>query len=326
MRIGLTYDLRSEYLAMGYGEKETAEFDRDDTITAIESSLNQLGYGTDRIGHIRTLTAKLAAGKRWDLVFNIAEGMSGYAREAQVPALLEAFSIPYTGSDPLTLAMTHHKGYTKRVVAGAGVPTPHFAVVVSEADIGEVNLPFPLFVKPVAEGTGKGITGKSHVTSPAGLAEQCRYILKEFRQPALVETYLPGREITVGVLGSAKNARVAGVLEIESLEGAEEHAYTYYNKEFCENVVRYTLVNDPAVVKTATEICLASWQALGGRDFCRMDLRGDADGNFSFMEVNALPGLHPQHSDLPMIGERVGLPYTQLIRSIVDSARQRYGI
>ena len=326
MRIGMTYDLRSEYLATGYGEEETAEFDRDDTIEAIESSLGELGHEPVRIGHIRSLTARLAAGETWDLVFNIAEGMSGYAREAQVPALLEAFGIPYTGSDPLTLAMTHHKGYTKRVVAGAGVLTPDFAVVASEDDIASVNLPFPLFVKPVAEGTGKGITGTSRVTSPDELVRQCRYVLGEFRQPALVETYLPGREITVGLLGSGAGARVVGVLEIESLSGAEANAYTYYNKEFCENVISYTLVTEPAVIDAAAGLCLGAWEALGGRDFCRMDLRADAAGTFSFMEVNALPGLHPQHSDLPMIAQRVDLPYTQLIGTVVDSALQRYGI
>ncbi len=326
MRIGLTYDLRSEYLAMGYGEEATAEFDREDTIDSIEASLRELGYDTVRIGHIRSLAGKLASGERWDLVFNVAEGMNGFSREAQVPALLEAYGIPFTGSDALTLALSHHKGYTKQIVARAGVPTPEFAVVGSMDDIDRIAMPFPLFVKPVAEGTGKGITGASRIGGPDELRRQCAYVMERFDQPALVETYLPGREITVGVLGSGAGAKVIGALEIESLGGAEAHAYTYYNKEFCEKVVRYSLVTEKHLLDSASIICLGAWKALGGKDFCRMDLRADRDGNLSFMEVNALPGLHPQHSDLPMICERIGFPYASLIGAIVDSARKRYGL
>ncbi|MBN1577215.1 MAG: hypothetical protein JW913_11720 [Chitinispirillaceae bacterium] len=326
IRIGLTYDLRSEYLAMGYSEEETAEFDRDDTISSIESGIRELGYKPVPIGHIRSLTEKLTRGERWDLIFNIAEGISGFSREAQVPALLEAYQIPYTGSDPLTLALSHHKGYTKEIVDRAGVSTPAFAVVDAEEDVSNIHLPFPLFVKPVAEGTGKGVTGKSRVTSAAELREQCRYVLETFRQPALVETYLPGREITVGVLGTGIAARVVGALEIESLSGAEAHAYSYYNKENCEQVIRYSLLTDKAMLESAAVICLKAWRALGGRDACRMDLRADERGNLSFLEVNPLPGLHPQHSDLPMICERIGMRYIDLIGSIVDSARQRYGL
>jgi D-alanine-D-alanine ligase len=326
MRIGLTYDLRSEYLAMGYSEEETAEFDRDDTIASIETALAACGYETVRIGHLRSLVARLAAGERWELVFNVAEGMCGYSREAQVPALLEAYNIPFTGSDALTLALTHHKGYTKEIVARAGVPTPAFALICAESDIDAVDLPFPLFVKPVAEGTGKGVTGKSRVTTPAQLREQCCYVLENFHQPALVETYLPGREITVGVLGTGSAARVIGALEIEALDGAEANAYSYYNKENCEEVIRYTKLTDSAMLASAEKICLAAWRALGGRDTCRMDLRADDRGALSFIEVNALPGLHPQHSDLPMICDRIGMPYSDLIGSIVASARERYGI
>ena len=122
MKIGLTYDLRSEYLKMGYSELETAEFDRDDTIEAIESTLHELGYETERIGHAKQLAKALTTGKRWDLVFNIAEGLHGIGREAQVPALLDLYEIPYTFSDPLVMSLTLHKGLTKRVLRDAGVP------------------------------------------------------------------------------------------------------------------------------------------------------------------------------------------------------------
>src|SRR5215216_2729000 len=145
MRIGLTYDLRQEYLAAGFSEDETAEFDRISTVEGIERALTQLGYQTDRIGHVRQLASRLVSGDRWDLVFNIAEGLVGIAREAQIPALLDAYGIAYTFSDPLVMALTLHKGLTKTVVAAGGVPTPRFAVVESVADVERIDLPFPLF-------------------------------------------------------------------------------------------------------------------------------------------------------------------------------------
>ncbi|MEK7244000.1 MAG: D-alanine--D-alanine ligase, partial [Thermodesulfobacteriota bacterium] len=156
MKIGITYDLRDDYIAEGYTEEETAEFDHPRTIDAIEEALRDLGYETDRIGHLRALTRRLVAGDRWDLVFNIAEGLRGFGREAQVPALLDAWEIPYTFSDPLVLSLTLHKGLTKRVIRDFGIPTPDFAVVETPEEIAAMALPFPLFAKPVAEGTGKG--------------------------------------------------------------------------------------------------------------------------------------------------------------------------
>src|SRR5687768_1093203 len=147
VRIGLTYDLRLDYLAAGYGEEETAEFDQPGTIDAIEGALRELGHEVDRIGHARSLIGRLALGERWDLVFNICEGLRGPAREAQVPAILDVYEIPYTFSDPLVLALTLHKGFTKQIVRGAGVPTSDFMVVERLEDVERVELPYPLFAK-----------------------------------------------------------------------------------------------------------------------------------------------------------------------------------
>ena len=133
MKVGITYDLREEYLCEGFSLEETAEFDKPDTIDSIEEALQLLGHETERIGHVRSLVARLAGGSRWDLVFNIAEGLSGFGREAQVPAVLDAYGIPYTFSDPLVLSLTLHKGMTKRVVRDLGIPTPGFAVVTALA-------------------------------------------------------------------------------------------------------------------------------------------------------------------------------------------------
>ena len=210
LKIGITYDLRDDYLKEGYGLEETAEFDLPDTIEAIEKVILDNGFQADRIGNIKALTRRLAADDRWDLVFNIAEGMYGFGREAQVPALLDAYNIPYTFSDPLGHAISLHKGMTKHVLRDLGIPTPDFAVINNEAEIDEVNLPFPLFAKPVAEGTSKGITALSKITNREELHQICKNLLQTFKQPVLVETYLPGREFTVGILGTGKDAKALG--------------------------------------------------------------------------------------------------------------------
>ena len=327
MRIGLTFDLRDEYLAAGYSEEETAEFDRADTIDSLESALQALGHEADRIGHVRQLVGRLATGDRWDLVFNICEGLRGMAREAQVPALLEAYEIPCTFADPVVMSVCLHKGLTKTLVEKAQLPTPRFSIIATMEDVKSVNLPFPLFAKPIAEGTGKGISPASCIASSNELAQVCEQLLRRFHQPVLVETYLCGREFTVGLLGTDEEARVLGTLEIVLLSGAEPGAYSYTNKERCEELVRYDLVsgvNDREVAE-AERIALAAWRELKGRDGGRIDLRSDGNGQPNFIEANPLAGLHPEHSDLPMIATKVGMSYQQLIKEIVDSAARRVG-
>jgi len=322
MVVGLTYDLRSDYLKEGFSEEETAEFDRESTVDAIESTLQQLGYSTVRIGHVRHLVARLAAGDRWDLVFNICEGMYGIGREAQVPALLDAYRIPYVFSDPLVLSLTLHKGMTKHVVRDCGVPTPDFAVVSCKADIAAVSLPYPLFVKPLGEGTGKGIDSKSKVNNPAELEAACLELLPRFEQGLIIETYLPGREFTVGIVGTGEKARCVGVMEVILNPNAEAHAYTYVNKEECEDKVIYRIVNDDLALRCA-DVSLRAWKAINCRDGGRVDLRLDAAGNPGFMEVNPLAGLHPEHSDLPIICNLQGIPFATLMGWIMESANER---
>lgn len=325
MKIGLTYDLRSEYLAMGYSEEETAEFDRDDTIVAIETALQALGHETERIGNAKTLIRRLVNNDRWDLVFNIAEGLSGFSREAQVPAILDLYEIPYTFSDPLIMSLTLHKGMTKQVIRECGFATPDFKVVEYAADAADVKMTPPYFVKPVAEGTGKGISEKSIVRKREDLAAACDELLNQYQQPVLVEQYLSGREFTVGIVGTGPDAEVLGTLEVILLADAEKGVYSYVNKEKCEELVEYRLVSsdgDLAVKKTEA-LALGCWRALGCRDGGRIDIRCDEAGKPYFLEVNPLAGLHPEHSDLPILCNHLAVPYLELIRRIVDSAAVR---
>ncbi len=325
MRIGLTYDLRSEYLALGYSEDETAEFDRDETIHGIESALQRLGHETDRIGHIRRLVERLAAGHRWDLVFNIAEGLIGIGREAQVPALLDAYGIPYTFSDPLVMSLTLHKGMTKRVIRDAGIPTCAFATVDAPQEAADVGFAPPYFIKPVAEGTGKGVSLRSIVRRRKDLPDACARLLQTYRQPVLVERFLPGREFTVGITGTGSKAQALGIMEVLLLPAAEPGVYSYHNKENSEELVRYRLMRpqeDP-LMAAVEEIALRAWRTLGCRDAGRLDIRCDAKGRPQFIEVNPLAGLHFEHSDLPIIGSLVGVTFDSLVARIVESAAER---
>lgn len=322
MKIGITYDLRQDYLDAGYGEEETAEFDQPATINAIDEALQSLGHETDRIGNIHNLVKRLSSGQRWDLVFNIAEGLSGFGREAQVPGLLEAYGIPYTFSDSMVLSLTMHKGMTKRVIRDLGIPTPDFAVVDSEAGLDAVGLSLPLFAKPVAEGTGKGVSQASKIKSREQLQSVGRELLATFKQPVLVEEFLPGREFTVGILGTGSAARSIGVMEVVLLPKADAEVYSYRNKQEFVDLVEYHLVDDPEAQQAAS-VALAAWRGLGCRDGGRLDLRSDGAGAPSFIEVNPLAGLHPVHSDLCILATKVGLPYRSLIEAIVASAGQR---
>jgi len=322
VKIGITYDLRDDYIAEGYTEEETAEFDHPRTIAAIEETLRDLGYETDRIGHLRALTRRLVAGDRWDLVFNIAEGLRGFGREAQVPALLDAWEIPYTFSDPLVLSLTLHKGLTKRVIRDLGIPTPDFAVVETPEEIAAVALPFPLFAKPVAEGTGKGVTAASKIADPVGLDRVCRALLAVFRQPVLVETFLPGREFTVGIIGTGAAAFAPAVMEVHLTKKAEKEVYSYANKEDWHGRIEYSLAAD-SMARAAAETALAVWRGLGCRDGGRIDLRADSEGTPNFIEVNPLAGLRPEHSDLPILCELAGMPYREMLAGIMRSALRR---
>jgi D-alanine-D-alanine ligase len=324
LKVGITYDLRDDYIAEGYTEEETAEFDHPRTIAAIDDTLQSLGYETDRIGHIRTLARRLVTGDRWDLVFNIAEGLRGFGREAQVPALLDAWAIPYTFSDPLVLSLTLHKGLTKRVIRDLGIPTPDFAVVETPEEIAAVALPFPLFAKPVAEGTGKGVTAASKIADRTELARVCLELLANYRQPVLIETFLPGREFTVGIIGTGEEAFAPGVMEVHLTEKAEREVYSYANKEDWHGRIEYALAAD-AMAKAAEKTALAAWRGLGCRDGGRIDLRADANGTPSFIEVNPLAGIRPEHSDLPILCELAGMPYRELIAGIMHSALKRIG-
>ena len=305
MKIGLTYDLRNDYLAEGYSEEETAEFDRPDTIEAIEAALLELGYQTDRIGNAKRLVARLAQGDRWDLVFNIAEGLHGLAREAQVPAILDVYDIPYTFSDPLVLSLALHKGLTKTVVRQAGIATPGFRPGRAAGRRRRRRPALPAVRQAGGRGHQQGHLGGLENPRPPGPASRsASTCLQQFRQPVLVETFLSGREFTVGVTGTGAEAEVAR--HDGNPPPARGRGRGLFLRE--QGAVRGTgpLPAGPAGGRPAgrrgrARWRLAAWRVLDCRDGGRVDVRCDAHGQPHFLEVNPLPGLHPQHSDLPIL-------------------------
>jgi D-alanine-D-alanine ligase len=322
MKVGFTFDLRSWYLDRGYSMEDTAEFDKIDTVKAIETVVSKMGFQTEKIGNVFQLIEALATGKKWDLVFNIAEGLYGDGRESVVPAILDQYKIPYVFSGPIILGLSLNKYLTRLIVSSAGVPVSPGMIVSTPGDIEKCKLRYPLFIKPVSEGTGKGITEKSLLKSPAELKEMSLFLLDRFNQPALVEEYLPGREFTVGVVGSSGEAVAVGGMEIichDNLPYSVEFKENY--KEFCKYIPM-----DNSFSEEAKKVAIDAWNAIGGLDAGRVDVKADRDGRLCFMEVNPLAGLHPVDSDLPILSRFSGLEYQELIERIVRSAIKRHNL
>jgi D-alanine-D-alanine ligase len=323
MRIGLTFDLRRDWSAKDDEPADLyAEFDSEETIAALRVTLEGLGHEAVPIGAAGSVIPFFER-HRVDLVFNIAEGLGGRSRESQVPCLLELLGVPYVFSGPLTLAVTLDKAMAKRLVAACGLPTARFAEVSSPDDLDALSLCPPLFLKPVHEGSAKGVGPGSVVTDTGSIRERVGELLAVYRQPVLVEEYLAGEEFTVAVLGTAEAARVLGTMKVVVKNDAR-NVYGYEAKEFCERLVDYAAPIEPALLARVEALALACYRALECQDAGRVDIRCNGLGEPQFLEVNPLPGLHPSHSDLPIIAARRGLGYPELIGGIINSARRRH--
>jgi D-alanine-D-alanine ligase len=278
-----------------------------------------MGYETEPIGNAFQLIEALAEGKRWDIVFNIAEGLYGDGRESVVPAILDQYKIPYVFSGPVIMGLSLNKHLAKLVVAAAGVPVSPGYLITEIKDLNKCNLKYPLFVKPVSEGTGKGITEKSLVHSSTELVKMVEWILTEFHQPALVEEYLPGREFTVGVVGYGVEAIAIGGMEVKTINNLP------YSVEVKENYLNYCTYKplDADIIDECKSVALSAWKALNAVDAGRVDLKGDRNGRICFIEANPLAGLNPVHSDLPILSRMYGIEYQTLMEMIMKAAVKR---
>ena len=317
MRVGFVYNVRRT----DAGEDD-AEFDSPETIKAISDAIAANGHEVIGLEADRTLPTALTAAEV-DVVFNMAEGRGQRSREAQVPALLELLCIPYTGSDAVTLGVTLDKSLASSLVSARGVATPRGFVMRSTDDPMPSEFPFPAIVKPVHEGSSKGISNESIVFDEAGLRKRAGVIAARYEQPAICEEYVAGREITVGLLGSP--VRVLPPMEVVFLEGGELSVYSFEVKRRFEELVRYEV---PAALtheelSAVERASMAAFEALGCRDVARLDFRLDGQGTPYFLECNPLPGLAPGVGDLTFIAEGAGLSFEELIGEILDCALRR---
>lgn len=319
LRVGLTHNVKR--IDPTSGDDSDAEYDAPSTINAIADALKSHGHdvvlleATPELPEILTATPV-------DVVFNVAEGLRGRNREAQVPALLELLGIEYTGSDPATLAITLDKALAKRLVREAGIATADFALLEPGMKRPE-RMSYPLIVKPNTEGSSKGVTPKSVVRSDDDLARALDVVCGRYHQKALVEAFLPGREFTVGLLGEG---RVLPPMEIVfGKKAGPEPVYAFHHKQAFGDEVRYEVPArlDPALEQAIVTCARDCFEALGCRDVARVDLRLDAEGRVNFIECNPLPGLTPGWSDLCMIAEAAGLDYRGLIGEILAPALRR---
>lgn len=342
----------SEVLSGGESnsEKKTidkyAEWDTQETVDAVARALS-LFHEVTLVEADENAYERLRDGG-FDIVFNIAEGMNGVSREAQIPAMLEFLGIPYTGSDPLTLAICLDKSRTKEILSYHGIPTSRFVVVnsfsecpkdpfrgiPSAEEASRAALRYPLFVKPLHEGSSKGIYNSSYVENPATLQREVERILNGYDQPALIEEYLPGREFTVALLGNGNELRVLPPVEIrfDSLPSEALPVYSYEAKWLWDTkdspieVFKCPAPIDDSLRIKIENVCSKAFEVLKCRDWCRIDLRLDGTGEPNIIEVNPLPGILPdpeEHSCFPMASRAAGLDYDQMMNAVLNAALKR---
>lgn len=321
-----------------------ADYDHIETVDSIRAALETDGHQTVFIQADKDLPFALREIKP-DICFNIAEGLGGDAREAQVPALLEMFGIPYTGSRVLTNGISLDKTLTKRIWRDRRLPVAPFQEFATGEEALRPELKFPLFVKPAREGTGMGVDMKAIVTNEVELRERTQYIINTYQQPALVETFLPGREFTVGIMGRS-DAKLFSrhpdwyekdgfhrfpVLELDSSRSVTPWVYSNEAKSkdvgadgapgyFCPADI------DPELDKKLKYFALRAHQLLNALDISRTDIRLDEEGNPRLIEINTLPGLTPAYSDLCLQAEAEGIRYEDLILDILYLGASRWGM
>ena len=329
MKIGLTYDLKEDIEAgKDVPEDALEEYDSIEVVKSITAALRALGHTTVRMGGGRKFLAKVLAGKV-DFVFNIAEGRGSLrSREAQVPAVLEMLGIPYSGSDPQTLAITLDKPLAKQLIKEAGIPTPPWLLIQSQQAlkaIPDTVFPLPAFIKPAYEGSSKGIRLNSKVDTASRTRSIARSLFKKYNQPVLIEKYIDGDEITVGIVGNSPPA-IVGIMRMLPKKNNSNFIYSLEVKRDWQNQVEYEC---PARLRKSTikriiQASMEAYRVLGCRDFSRIDFRVSPDGIPFFLEANPLPGLNPASGDLPIMSYKMGWSYNKLIESIFKSAQARY--
>jgi D-alanine-D-alanine ligase len=324
LRVGFTFNVKRIKPEIDGRKDEEAEYDAPATIQAVREAIVAAGHEVVDLEATSELPNVLAASPV-DVVFNMAEGIKGRNREAVVPALFELLEIPYSGSDPAALSIALDKALAKRIVRQHGILTPNFLTLQTGKERLPRELKFPLIVKPVAEGSSKGVHRTSVVDNEAELREAAREMIAKYDQPALVEDYIGGREFTVGLLGE-RRPKVLPPMEVVFLAGEAHPVYSFEYKQDWSSKIRYDVPAnlEPAQLRALERAARECFIALGCRDVARVDFRMDAQGKVYFLECNPLPGLTPGWSDLVLIAKAAGIEYNALIAEILSGAIRRY--
>ncbi len=326
LRVGFTFNVKRIKPTIDAAEDSEAEYDSPTTLQAIREAIASWGHDVVDLEASPELPSILAASPV-DIVFNIAEGFRGRNRESQVPALLELLDIPYTGSDPATLSLALDKALAKKIVRQAGINTPMFQLMTTGKErLDKQFVEWPLMVKPVAEGSSKGVLRKSVCQNEAEVREVVREMVGKYQQPALIEEYVGGREFTVGLLGE-RRPKVLPPMEIVFLDKSDKTpVYRFEDKLETNDRIRYDVPAklDPGQLERLKTAARGAFMALGARDVARIDFRMDEKGRLYFLECNPLPGLTPGWSDLVLIAKGAGMDYRTLIGEILSGAIRRY--
>jgi len=320
MRIGFTYDLKDFYINKGMSKEEAAEFDEKITINSIKKELESLNYEIDDIGNLDNFLKKISDGEKWDIIFNIAEGVNGYSRESVIPSILENYNIKHTFSDSNILTLCLDKYLTKIFLEKSNIKTPKFELISKIEDINNIKkLNFPLFIKPVNEGTGKGINKNSKVLNFQELIKQTEYLFNNYTGPFLLEEYIEGKEITIGL---TKNM-CFGIVELEFKN--THNFYCYDNKKDYEKlVVHHKIDENTDLYKNIYNTSKEVFDKLNLKDIARIDIRVDNKTNEVYViEINPIPGLNPIDSELPILAYKNGYTYKDIIKTIIEETIKR---
>ncbi len=323
LRVGIACNIKTEHAS-----DAQAEFDEPETIAGIRQALLSGGFDSFTLEATTGFPEKLETEKP-DIVFNIAEGVSGRSREAQVPAILDYYGIPYVGSDAAALAIALDKALTKRIVRDAGISTPPFALIRKEEVQVPEDLIYPVLVKPNAEGSSKGISDISVAADKAALQNLVARDMQSYQEDLLAESYIDGREFTVGLLGNGADVHVFEPMEViyRKLRGAYR-IYSYEVKRNYRDYISYACPpNIPEELNREMKQAAAEvFQVLGCRDFARMDFRLSKENKLYFIEANPLPGLAPGYSDYPMLAGFNGVSYNEIVCDVLRQALLRCGM
>lgn len=332
MRIALTYNLKKKDATKP--ADYFSEYDSEDTINAIVAVLKTKGHTVEAIDVESPNLFSYFRKNRVDMVFNIAEGTAGKFRESEVPAILDYLDIPYTGSNTFSLALALNKALTKKILKAENIPTPRFQIFIKGNEELSHDLRFPLIVKPNREGSAKGINASNVVNTKEALFEKIKETIDRYKQEVLIEEFINGKELTVGILENGKTM-ILPVLEIDfsNCKQSGEYFYSWRMKEYQGNTELGLMPQFycPARLDKDTEelikdVALRTHRAVGCFDISRTDIRLNQDNVPYVLEINPLPGLNPYESNFPIMAYAAGMKYDDLIEAILMSASERRGL